>query len=185
MKFFNTLIVLFALTMTVLVFADSKENTFNSDLVFVKKTAYGGMAEVEFGKLAEKKSSNSEIKSYGGKLVNDHNAVNNELKSIVSKKGIEFPNDMGEKHKEFYQSLESENDDAKFDRVFIQHMIHNHKGKIHSFNVEAKVSADKELRDFAKKTLPVLEDHLKTAEEIEPKIKSNKVETAVTLLPIQ
>ncbi len=182
MKLVITLTLIFTLMISTFVFADSKEDTFDSDLVFAKKAAQGGIAEVQLGKLAEKKSSNSEIKSFGGKLVTDHNKINSELKGIVSKKGMEFPDQMADQHKEFYKILDEQEDDTEFDRAFIQHMVNDHKNDINSFAIEAKTGADKELRGFAKNALPVLNEHLQIAQEIEPKIKA-KTNSNDTTIP--
>ena len=63
----------------------------SDDTTFAQKAATAGMQEVEHARIATQKSKNAQVKAYAGKLVKDHTAANNQLKSIATRKHIELP----------------------------------------------------------------------------------------------
>src|SRR5262245_60721769 len=71
--------------------ADRPANLTMADRDFVVKAAQGGMAEIEFGKLAARRSSSAKVRDYGRKLVEEHTKANDELKSIATQENIALP----------------------------------------------------------------------------------------------
>ncbi|HTM51338.1 MAG TPA: DUF4142 domain-containing protein [Bryobacteraceae bacterium] len=130
---------------------------------FATKAARGGMAEVEFGKLAQEKGSNKHTKDYGKMLVDDHSRMNSELNSIASRENITLPADMGQDHRKTYDSL-AKLSGAAFDREFFQEEISIHRKDIDEFQKEASNSSDMSLKDFASRSIPTLQEHLRMAE---------------------
>ena len=45
---------------------------------FVGEAAEGGMAEVEFGKLATEKAASPQVKQFGQRMIDDHSKANDE-----------------------------------------------------------------------------------------------------------
>ena len=58
-----------------------------ADTGFAKKAAEGGMAEVEFGKLAQQNAQDAQVKQFGQQMEQDHSKANQQLESIASQKG--------------------------------------------------------------------------------------------------
>src|SRR4051812_10483629 len=71
--------------------ADNAGALAKPDKAFIEKAAAGGMLEVEWGKLADSKGQNADVKSFGAMLVKDHSAANEELKALAQKKGVALP----------------------------------------------------------------------------------------------
>jgi putative membrane protein len=134
-----------------------------SDQTFVMDAAKGGMAEVELGKLAAEKASNNEVKQFGQRMVDDHGKANNELKSLASSKNITLPNELDAKDKAVRDRL-SKLSGAAFDRAYMQAMLRDHRKDVNEFKRESTSGKDPEIKAFASKTLPTLEEHLKQAE---------------------
>jgi len=61
------------------------------DKRFINEAAMGGMMEVEGGRMATQNAKHGEVKKFGERMVNDHSAANNELKSIAASKGVQVP----------------------------------------------------------------------------------------------
>jgi putative membrane protein len=134
-----------------------------ADQNFVTKAAKGGMAEVQLGKLAADKASNPEVKNFAQRMVDDHSKANDELKSIANQKNITLPTAVDAKDKATYDRL-SRMSGAAFDRAYMQNMLNDHKTDVADFQYEARAGADTDVRTFASKTLPTLQEHLKMAE---------------------
>ncbi|HJT88907.1 MAG TPA: DUF4142 domain-containing protein [Bryobacteraceae bacterium] len=141
-----------------------------SDDTFMNKAAQGGMAEVELGQLAQQRASNSAVKEFGTRMVNDHTTVNNELKSIAAKENVTLPTSLDAKDQATYDRL-SKLSGADFDRAYMSDMVKDHTADISEFKKEASSGNDPQVKAFASKALPTLESHLKQAKSVNDKVK--------------
>jgi putative membrane protein len=142
--------------------ADSKSST--GDSAWVMKVAKGGMAEVELGKLATEKAASDEVKKFGQRMVDDHSKANDDLKTLAQNKKITLPADMDPKEKALRDRL-SKLSGAAFDRAYMQAMLADHRQDVAEFRKEANSGKDPDVKAFAAKTLPTLEEHLKMAQQ--------------------
>jgi putative membrane protein len=143
------------------------------DKAFVQKAAIGGLAEVEMGKMAQQKGSSDQVKQFGSRMVEDHSKANDDLKQVASSKGIALPTDLDAKHKAKMDKLEKLSG-GQFDRAYMDDMVADHKEDVADFKKEASSGKDSDLKSFASKTLPTLEDHLKMAESTDAAVKGSK-----------
>jgi len=127
--------------------------------------ANDSMAEVELGKLASQKASNEQLKQFAQKMADDHGKANDELKKIASDKNITLPNEPDAKHKAKIDKLSKLTGEA-FDRAYTQEMVAGHRKAVSAFRSESKGGKDPEVKEFASKTLPTIEDHLKQIEDL-------------------
>jgi len=141
------------------------------DRKFVMEAAHGNMAEVELGKLAADKGASDAVKQFGKRMTDDHGKANAELKDFAEKKGLTLPADLDAKHKQLRDRLAKLNG-ADFDRAYANEMVKDHKKDVADFKREAKGAKDPDLKAWASKTLPTLEDHLKQAQDMQAQLKS-------------
>lgn len=134
-----------------------------SDTAFAEKAAQGGLAEVKLGTLAEERAESPDVKGFGKRMVEDHTKANQELMKIAGQSGVTLPSTLTAKDEEEYDRL-SKLSGAAFDHAYISHMISDHRADIAEFRHEANNGMDPELKAFAAKYLPVLEEHLRLAE---------------------
>jgi putative membrane protein len=150
--------------------AQSANRLATADNTFVTKAAQGGMAEVELGNLAKTNASNDDVKSFGDQMVTDHGKANDELKSIAAKKGITLPTSLDSKHQAEVNRL-SKLKGADFDREYMKLMVADHRMDVSEFRKEADHGSDPDIKAFAAKTLPTLQNHLQMAESTDAKVK--------------
>ncbi|HLJ64579.1 MAG TPA: DUF4142 domain-containing protein, partial [Stellaceae bacterium] len=143
--------------------ADTK-NTMNDR--FVDKLARDGQSEVEVGQLAQQKASSPAVKSFAQRLVSDHEKANQQLMSIAGKEGIAVPSTDKPENDPMRTKLEGLQG-AEFDRAFVEAQIADHKKDIQYLEREEKEVKDPALASFIRQTLPVMESHLKMAEELQ------------------
>jgi putative membrane protein len=146
------------------------------DQAFVTKAAQGGMAEVELGKLAAQKAQSPDVKNFAQRMVDDHSKANDELKSLASQKNITLPAAVSAKDKADYNRL-SKLSGTAFDRAYMQHMLADHRTDISEFQYEARSGQDSDVRGFASKTLPTLQEHLKMAQTTNGAVATSGVKT--------
>jgi putative membrane protein len=143
----------------------------SADQAFAMGAATGGLAEVELGKLVADHASSPDVKKFGQRMVDDHGKANEELASILTQKSMTPPTTLKGKEKSTYDRLAKLNG-AAFDRAYMSDMVKDHEKDVKEFERESTSGKDPDLKAFAGKTLPTLQDHLKMAREIQSKLGS-------------
>src|SRR3982751_5065728 len=142
-----------------------------ADRAFVKEAAVGGMAEVELGNLAKEKASNADVKQFGDRMATDHGKANDELKSWAQQKNVTLPTELDAKHKALRDRLSKLSGEA-FDKAYMHEMVMDHTHDVAAFKRESTAAKDPDLKAWAGKTLPTLEDHMKMAKDTSAKVGS-------------
>jgi putative membrane protein len=134
------------------------------DQKFVIDAAHANLAEVELGKLAADKASSADVKKFAQQMVDDHTKANDELKTIAQNKNITLPSAIDAKHKAVADKL-SKLSGESFDRAYMQEMVNGHRMVANQFRTESKSGKDADVKAWAAKTLPTVEEHLKMAQD--------------------
>jgi putative membrane protein len=145
----------------------------SADHAFAVAAANGGLAEVEMGKLGAEHASNADVKKFAQKMVDDHGKANDELSGIIKPKNITPPTSLSGKEKSAYDRL-SKLTGAAFDRAYMNDMVKDHEKDVKEFEHESTSGKDPDLKAFASRTLPTLQDHLKMAKETQSKLGGGK-----------
>jgi putative membrane protein len=90
---------------------------------FVHDVALMNMAEIDLSRLALQKSTSGATKAFAQRLIDDHDAAGNKLKSLVSD---HWPGELDDKHREIADKLASKQG-AEFERDYIEKMIEGHQ----------------------------------------------------------
>lgn len=137
-------------------------NMSSQDRNFIMDAAMGGMMEVELGRVAAQQGASDAVKQFGQRMVDDHSRANTELMSLASSKGISLPTELDAKHREHVTKL-SGMSGAEFDRAYVKMMVSDHEKDVSEFERQTTRGADPDLKAFASKTLPTLQEHLQMA----------------------
>jgi putative membrane protein len=136
-----------------------------TDTDFVMRAAQAGMAEVAAGKMAESNGQAASVKSFGKRMVADHTKAGDELKQIAGKKGVMMPTSPSDEQKKAGQRLQGLKG-AEFDKAYAAQMVKDHEDAVTLFENESDSGMDPDLKAFAKKTLPTLQEHLTMAKAL-------------------
>jgi putative membrane protein len=142
----------------------------NDDKDFAMKAAQGNMAEVNGGNTAAQKGTSADVKTFGNRMVSDHGKALDELKQLAQTKGIALPSDVNAEQKKEADKL-SKLSGAAFDKEYAEAMVKDHQEDVAEFDKASKNAQDPDLKAWAAKTLPVIQDHLKMAKEMKAKVK--------------
>lgn len=140
-------------------------NMSSQDRDFIMDAAMGGMEELELGRVAAQKGMSDAVKQFGQRMVDDHSKANSELMSLASSKGITLPTTLDEKHQKDVTKL-SAMSGAEFDRAYSKMMLSDHNKDVAEFEKQSTKGADSDLKAFASKTLPTLQEHLQMAKAL-------------------
>jgi putative membrane protein len=141
-----------------------------ADLSFVLHAAEGGQAEVALGKLASEKATDDNVKQFGDMMAKDHSMANKELAGIASAKGTTPPNEPGSTAVAIEQTLAALAADG-FDREYMAQQVGDHVVTLALFRNCAESCIDPEIKAFAQKSVPMIEGHLKEAQNLLSKAK--------------
>jgi putative membrane protein len=137
----------------------------SGDTAFVTKLAQVGIAEVELGKLTLQKTMRDDVKKFAQQMVDDHTKAGDELKAIAMRKNITWPADTDTEHNALHTRL-SKLSGAAFDQAYMQAMVDGHRKVATEVRSEATSGTDDEVKEWAAKTAPAVEAHLKHAETV-------------------
>ena len=136
----------------------------SADDAWMMKVAKGGMAEVELGKLASEKATTDAVKQFGQRMATDHSKANEELKALAANKKVTLPAEIAPEDKALRDRLTRLSGPA-FDQAYMRAMVSDHVKDVNAFKMEANSGTDPDVKAWAAKTLPTLEQHLKMARE--------------------
>jgi putative membrane protein len=136
-----------------------------ADRAFVAKAAQGGLMEVAAGKLAAQRGLDPAVKEFGQKMVTDHTAANDKLKSLADSKQMVLPDSVSPDENAALGKLEGLNG-TDFDKAYSQMMVKDHIDDISEFEKEVKKGQDADVKTFAENTLQTLRHHLMLANRL-------------------
>jgi putative membrane protein len=140
-----------------------------ADRDFLIQAAQANLSEVELGRLAQRRATNADVRSFGLHMVDDHSASMAELTKLAQKKGIRLPTGPDEAYRKNAAWL-SEKKGGDFDKEYVRIMVADHVQAVGLFKEQADHAAELDARSWAESTLPTLRDHLRMARDLEAKI---------------
>jgi putative membrane protein len=130
-----------------------------ADRNFISQAAYGSLAEVELGQLAQKQASNAQVKDFGGRMVTEHTQMNKDLVALASNKGVTPPSSPDPGRQEIGDMLEQLSG-TEFDRQYVPQQLADHETTLSLFQVQSNRGNDVELKQFAQRYTPVIQRHV-------------------------
>jgi len=134
------------------------------DKQFMVKADQGGHNEIGLSKLALEKGVTGEAKAYATKMIADHTKAGNELKPIAQKKGVALTGDMDADHKTIHDRL-SKMSGKQFEQAYMGQMVTDHVETVTLLQSEIEAGQDPDTKAWAKKTLPVVQQHTDMAKK--------------------
>lgn len=141
------------------------------DVPFVQQMAQGGATEVALGRLAIEQAGNVLVKQFGQRMVDDHGKSGDELKKLAAEKKIVVHAELNEENRNAQLSLAALQG-AAFDRSYMAQMVAAHQATVARLQQELRDGADPDIKAFAQRVLPTVEDHLRMAIDINAKVAS-------------
>jgi len=136
------------------------------DRTFIEHAAAGGLAELQEGQLAQSKAQAAPVKQFGQRMVQDHTPNNQELMTLARQKGVTPPAALDSTHAQEVASLQK-NTGAAFDRDYVRHEVTDHQEMASLLQQEIQSGSDPDVKAFAQKTLPVVQEHLRMAQQLQ------------------
>ena len=137
---------------------------------FLMKAAKDGRMEVHGSQMAAERAENPEVKEFANKLVKDHQDANEELQTLAERKGVSLPGTEANQQSKSMSSDHaklSKTTGAMFDQQWVKQQIKDHEKDVAEFQKMTTSATDPDVKAFAAKQLPVLQQHLETARNLQ------------------
>ncbi|WP_312061835.1 DUF4142 domain-containing protein [Pantoea septica] len=132
----------------------------------LKDMAQANINEVAAAKIALSKAESSDVKAYAQKMVDDHSAALTKVETVAQQKGVTLPTEPDAKHKTMAAKLEKESG-AAFDKMYMTNAgTMDHKMVLSKLQSDAKKIKDPDVKTLADAHTPVVEAHLKSAQQM-------------------
>jgi putative membrane protein len=134
---------------------------------FVTKAAVGDMFEIEAGRLAEERAGPAN-KAFAARMIKDHTEASDELKALIlsGKVKASLPGALDRSNQSRLDKLKGLNG-TQFDRQYDDMQRAAHKDAVSMFDRYARRGDNADLRIFAAKHLPHLQEHRQMADDLE------------------
>ena len=132
----------------------------------LKDMAQANINEIAAAKIALNKAQSSDVKAFAQKMVDDHGAALTKVQTVAQQKGVTLPTEPDAMHKAMAANLEKQSGDA-FDKMYMENAgTKDHQMVLSKLQSDAKMIKDPDVKALADAHTPVVEQHLKAAQQM-------------------
>ena len=150
-----------------------------ADQAFITKVAASNLLEVRLGQAAQKQAENAAVKQFAQRMVIDHTSMQKQWMAAAKKIDLEFKADLTAEQLQQAYRLRDLRGDA-FDRAYMDAMVQNHRENVSSFQTERNAGHSADVRQLIESSLPALQEHLTTAQQVARQVGSGIATSAGT-----
>jgi putative membrane protein len=133
---------------------------------FVNEAANTDMFEIQASKLAEQRATDQPTMAFAAKMIDDHGHENTALAPLAKAANVPVPTTLDSAHAKMLDQLNAAKG-GDFVKLYHEDQVAGHKQAVSLYERYAKNGKNPQLKSFASKTLPTIEDHLKMAENLD------------------
>jgi putative membrane protein len=145
----------------------------SSDEKFITDAAKGTRAQVEIGRMVAARASDPAVRSFAKQMVKEHTDALNQLQKLALQKNITLSNDIPDAAKDMQSKLSNETG-KQLDKDYMDGMVQDHQMDVQEFQTAAQSASDPDVKQWAGKMVPTLQEHLQKAQEIDQKLNSQR-----------
>jgi putative membrane protein len=145
--------------------SQSGDREMSNDLPFLREAAGVNLMEIRLGQVAQSRASNAAVKQFGQRMVNDHTRLEQDLSSMASAGGIALNPALTSDQNDKINSLQNLSG-PQFDQSYMSLMIQGHQTDVAQFETQSRNADSPQVRDFAARSLPILQQHLTLAQQV-------------------
>lgn len=143
----------------------------HADSAFLKDAAEANFAEINAANVAAQKGVSADVKSFAQKMIDEHKKADSDLQTLATSKGVKLPADATMVQKGKLKVLE-QRDGTSFDHHYAEGQVSAHKDAVKLFTKASTDAKDADVKAWAAKMLPTLQQHLQDAQALEKMTKA-------------
>lgn len=136
------------------------------DRAFMRNAKESGWAEIAASRMAVQQATDPAVMEFAQRMAKDHLRVDQQLEELARNKGVRLPAVPSTVQQEQVDQLRAVTGQA-FDRRYLEQFgTQAHRKAIELYRKEAQQGRDRDVREFARATLPTLQQHLQMAQNL-------------------
>ncbi|WP_312053859.1 DUF4142 domain-containing protein [Pantoea brenneri] len=144
----------------------SKAQLSADDEKALKDMAQANINEIAAAKIALTKAESSKVKAFAQQMVKDHGDALTKVQTVAQQKGVTLPTAPDAKHKAMAAMLEKQSGGA-FDKMYMENAgTMDHQMVLSTLQSDASKIKDPDVKALADAHTPVVEQHLKSAQQM-------------------
>ncbi|HEY4541155.1 MAG TPA: DUF4142 domain-containing protein [Noviherbaspirillum sp.] len=145
----------------------SSSSVSKGDRKIMNEIAQANLTEIETSKLALERSQDPQVKQFAQRMIDDHTKLQDELKQLAEAKNVQLPQEPSRQQQRIVERL-SKAEGKKFDDEYRKQVAERAHEDTHKKLKQARKDAkDPQLSALVASALPVVEQHLSSAENMQ------------------
>ena len=136
-----------------------------ADSGLIMKVDASNSAELRLSRLAQEKATNSQVRQFAQRMVTEHQSMQSDWRGVASRNGVPIRTNL-EPSLQQQITLLNQLSGAEFDRGYMTAMVDNHRDALNVLQSIGLNSNSTEVRALVNRGLPVVQEHLRLAEQI-------------------
>jgi len=141
----------------------------SGDAGFMSTAMASGLAEIDEARMVLRKSQNPAVQAFAQRMIQDHSLADSQLEAMAKEKGLPIPQTPTPQQQAQASQLQSLSG-QQFDANYARDQVKDHEQAVALFQQEMNSTGDLQIRNLAATTLPVLQQHLKLARQLEQQV---------------
>lgn len=141
----------------------------DNDKKFLAMAAQSDQNEIALSKLADEKATNSNVKAFAEKMIDEHAKMTESMKPFAESWGLTPPNGPDSEHQDELNKLNGLSG-GDFDKEYINQMVADHSKALSAFTTEAKDTKDVKFRQAVLKGKTGVAAHKNMAYDLKGKL---------------
>jgi putative membrane protein len=134
------------------------------DRMYLKESAQGALWEVQGGKIAQTHASRSYVRAFGQRMIVDHSKQYRDAREVGEDVHVSIPKSPDDVQQHDLMLL-AQFHGAAFDCAYLSTEWADHTADVAMTKLEIAIGQSQRVKAYARKYLPVLQAHLKLAED--------------------
>lgn len=140
------------------------QQVMTGDAGFLRDVAIDQVSEIALAEIALVRADREGVRMLAAAIKLNHQAASRDLRQLAAAKGVALPDREPSERTVRRERLEASSG-WLFDQAYLDDLIHHHRRTIARYRMKATAGAD-DVKAFALKNLPALEDQLQRAEAL-------------------
>jgi len=143
---------------------DSARGHHDADQMFARHAAADNQFEIQSGQYVAQEAQNPQVKELAQTMVQDHTQALQQLQQIAQAQNMQLSTELMPWQQAKLDALRQKHGEH-LEREFVFGQVGDHHVCILMFQYEAEHGQNQQIKDYAQQSIPVLEKHLRLAED--------------------
>ncbi len=138
---------------------------FSAELDFVTRASNSNLFAIEESRLALDRTGDPKVKTFAGRLIDDHGKAQTELLTATDGSGAAVPTTLDQEHQTRLSALQAKSG-VNFDKTYVTDQVENHSNALTLYGDYMLWGGYEKLHALAIKMIPITEAQLKEAQTL-------------------